>query len=89
MVPGMISLNFYTDTHFNYVVILFSYACVSEAAVYASLIRLAVQGKYIFLLFCCDFFFTGRMIKGFMFECDCGERILFEKNTYFVRLTIS
>jgi len=89
MVPGMISLNFYTDTHLNYVVILFSYACVSEA-VYAALIRLAVQGKHIFLLFCCDFFFfTGCMIKGFMFECDCRERILFGKNTYFVRLTIS
>jgi len=50
MVPGMISLNFYTDTHLNYVVMLFSYACVSEA-VYAALIRLAVQGKHIFLVF--------------------------------------
>lgn len=56
MVPGMISVNFYTDTHLNYAVTLFSCACVSEA-VYAALIRLAVQGKHIFLLFCCDIFF--------------------------------
>jgi hypothetical protein len=50
-----ISINFYTDTYLNYAVILFSYACVSEA-VYAALIRLAVQGKHVFLLFCCDCF---------------------------------
>jgi len=46
MVPGMISINFYTVTHLNYAVILFSYACVSET-VFAALIRLAVQGKHI------------------------------------------
>jgi hypothetical protein len=55
MVPGVISINFYAVTHLNCAVILFSYACVSEA-VYAALIRLAVQGKCIFLLLCCDFF---------------------------------
>jgi hypothetical protein len=45
-VPGMISINFYTVTHLNYAFILFSYAYVSEA-VFAALIRLAVQGKHI------------------------------------------
>ena len=73
MVPGKISVHFYTDTHLNYAVILFSYACVSKA-VRAALISLAVQGKRIFLLFCCYALFTGPLIKGFRFECDCQER---------------
>lgn len=48
-VSGVISVNFYTDT--QYAVILFSYACVSEA-VCSAVIRLPVEGKHIFLLCC-------------------------------------